>query len=270
MSSSFDAKKLRNTILDMAHSGSTVHIGCAFSIVEILAVLYRDFLRYPDNDPNAPSRDFFILSKGHGVMAQYACLLEKGWIGDEDVKNYFGDGTDLKGLSDSRVTGLEVTSGSLGHGLSIAVGLALGAKIKKTDQMVYVVMGDGEMNEGSVWEALMFANHHKLDNLLVIIDENGLQAMGTTDEIIDLGSLETKLEAFGIQCKTIDGHDERRLSSAIAEGIGDKNGKVKGLVARTIKGKGVPFMENNNQWHYLRLNKDTYAEAKAFISGSGR
>src|SRR5882724_510965 len=175
---SFHPPKLRRTVLDMAFAGSTVHIPCAFSIVEMLAVLYRSFLRYPGNDPLADGRDYLVLSKGHGVMAQYACMREKGWLGDRDIRGYFSDGSQLKGLSDSRVPGLEVTSGSLGHGFSVGVGLAMGAKLRGTDQQVYALVGDGELNEGPIWEGAMFAAHHDLRNFMVIVDENGYQAMG--------------------------------------------------------------------------------------------
>ncbi|HEX4509398.1 MAG TPA: hypothetical protein VH328_04940, partial [Burkholderiaceae bacterium] len=136
----FDPARLRRTVLEMAQAGSTVHIGCAFSIIELLAVLYRNHLRYPGNDPRAAGRDYLVLSKGHGVMAQYACMRERGWLDDADVAHYFGDGTALKGLSDSRVAGLEVTSGSLGHGFSVGVGIAAGLKRLGTDQKVYAIV----------------------------------------------------------------------------------------------------------------------------------
>src|SRR5437763_1073025 len=139
-----------------------------------------------------PSRDYFILSKGHGVMAQYAVLHELGWLTDADIDNYFQDGTRLKGLSDVHVPGLEVTSGSLGHGLSVGVGLALAAQRAGTGQRCYAVVGDGEMNEGAMWEALLFANHFRLSNLTLIVDANGFQAMGTTEEVMRLGCLEAK------------------------------------------------------------------------------
>ena len=146
-----DARVLRKTVLDMAYAGSTVHIGSAFSIIELLAVLYRSHLRYPGSDPLAATRDYLILSKGHGVMAQYACMRELGWLKDEAFSGYFADGSNLKGLSDSRIPGLEVTSGSLGHGFSVGVGMAMGAKLRGTDQKTYALVGDGEINEGPIW-----------------------------------------------------------------------------------------------------------------------
>ena len=261
----FDAARLRKTILEMAYAGSTVHIGCAFSIVELLAVLYRNHLRYPGNDPRAPGRDYLVLSKGHGVMAQYACMRELGWLSDADIQGYFADGSDLKGLSDSRVPGLEVTSGSLGHGFSVGVGIALGLKKLRSDQKVIAIVGDGELNEGPIWEGALVAAHHRLDNLMLIIDENGFQAMGTTDDVLALGRLKTKFESFGFDTLEVDGHDEEAIDRAIVALWRESPDKPKALVARTVKGKGVPFMEANNRWHYTRLDKATFAEANAAI-----
>src|SRR5438128_9729941 len=174
MTKPFDPRSLRRTILRMAHAGNSVHIACAFSLVEILAVLYRSFLNVGDG-PHDPHHDYLILSKGHGVMAQYACLHELGWLADEEMDNYFHDGTRLKGLSDAHVPGLEVSSGSLGHGLSVGVGLALAAKRRGTRQKCFAIVGDGEINEGPIWEALLFANHFELSNLIVIVDANAYQ-----------------------------------------------------------------------------------------------
>lgn len=257
----FNPKILRRTILDMAYAGSSVHIGCAFSIVELISVLYRYHLRYPENDPSNKFRDYIILSKGHGVMAQYACMYELGWISDKNIYNYFEDGTDLKGLSDSRILGIEATSGSLGHGFSIGVGLALGAKLLKTDQKTFVIVGDGEINEGPIWEGALFSAHHNLENFMVIIDENGFQAMGTTEEIIKLDSIKSKFESFGFEAISVDGHNEILINEAIESLWRSNNKKPKALIAKTIKGKGVDFMENDNSWHYSRLNKDLYEKA---------
>jgi transketolase len=265
---SFDAKVLRKTVLDMAYAGSTVHIGCAFSIIELLAVLYRKHLRYPGNDPLAPSRDYFVLSKGHGVMAQYACMRELGWLEDEAFSGYFSDGSDLKGLSDSRIPGLEVTSGSLGHGFSVGVGMALGAKLRDTDQKTYALVGDGEINEGAIWEGALFASHHGLKNFMVIVDENGFQAMGSTQEVLHLGSIKAKFESFGFEAINIDGHDETAIDQGITQLQSSGSSAPKALIAKTVKGKGVPFMENNNIWHYTRLDPQTYAQALEAVSVS--
>jgi transketolase len=265
---SFNANALRVTVLDMAYAGSTVHIGCAFSIIELLAVLYRSHLRYPDNDPLGESRDYFVLSKGHGVMAQYACMRELGWLKDEAFSCYFADGSKLKGLSDSRVPGLEVTSGSLGHGFSVGVGMAMGAKLRNTDQKTYALVGDGEINEGPIWEGALFAAHHELKNFMVIVDENGFQAMGHTEDVLNLGSIQAKFESFGFEALTIDGHDESAIDCAISKLWASLSTAPKALIAKTVKGKGVPFMENNNSWHYTRLDSGTYAKALAALAGS--
>lgn len=263
----FNPQRLRRTVLEMAYAGSTVHIGCAFSIIEILAVLYRQHLRYPDGQPRAEGRDYLVLSKGHGVMAQYACMRELGWLPESAISGYFSDGSELKGLSDSRVPGLEVTSGSLGHGFSVGAGLALAAKLRGTDQKTYAVVGDGELNEGPIWEGAMFLAHHQLSNFMVIVDENGYQAMGKTSEVLDMGSLQAKFESFGFEAVSVDGHDEAALHGAINQLWSSGSSAPKALIAKTVKGKGVPFMENNNMWHYTRLNADTYAQALAAVTG---
>jgi transketolase len=256
----FVPASLRGTILRMAYQGSTVHIACAFSLVEILAVLYRRHLRLGAG-PDDPGRDYLVLSKGHGVMAQYACLHALGWIGDQHIAAYGSDGSDLKGLSETGVPGLEVNSGSLGHGLAVGLGLAYGALRHGTSQKVYAVLGDGECNEGSIWESLLFAAQFKLSNLLVIVDANGYQAMGPTAEIMDLGDLEAKFRAFGFEACTIDGHDEKLLDETIARLVGSSFAGPRAIIARTVKGKGVSFMEEGNLWHYSRLNEKTYEAA---------
>jgi len=263
----FDPAILRKTVLDMAYAGSSVHIGCAFSIIELLAVLYRSHIHYPGNSPDSPARDYFVLSKGHGVMAQYACMRELGWLTKEDISTYFSNGSMLKGLSDSRIPGLEVTSGSLGHGFSVGVGLAIGAKIRHTNQKTYIIVGDGELNEGAIWEGAMFASHHAMKELIVIVDNNGYQAMGQTDEIIRLDSIHEKFSRFGFETITINGHDEIEINAAINHLKKSENTSPKAIIAKTVKGKGVSFMENNNLWHYTRLDPDTYAQALAEVTG---
>lgn len=259
--STFDPARMRRTVLEMAHAGSTVHIACAFSIIELMTVLYRHHLRYPGNDPHAEGRDYLVLSKGHGVMAQYACMHELGWLKDSQIQNYCNDGSDLKGLSDSRIPGLEVTSGSLGHGFSVGVGIALGLKRKRADQKVYAIVGDGELNEGPIWEGALVAAHHKLENLMLIADKNGFQAMGATDDVLDLGDLQAKFTSFGFETLEVDGHDEIAIDEAIRKLWKSGPNKPKALVARTVKGKGVSFMESINLWHYTRLNSQTFSEA---------
>jgi transketolase len=257
----FEPAVLRQTVLRMAFAGSSVHIGCAFSLIEILAVLYRSHLHLGDGTPRSPGRDYLVLSKGHGVMAQYACLHELGWLPDSAIENYFHDGTKLKGLSDAHVAGLEVSSGSLGHGLSVGIGLALAAKRQATGQRVFAIVGDGETNEGSIWEALLFAAHFQLSNLVVIVDANGFQAMGSTREVMSLDSLLHKLAAFGFETREVDGHDEQALDMALSTIARSTSARPHALIAHTIKGKGVSFMENENRWHYTRLTASTYAAA---------
>jgi len=259
----FEPRKLRQTILRMARAGSTVHIACAFSIVELLAVLHRSHLNLGDRTPRAAGRDYLVLSKGHGVMAQYACMYELGWLADSDIESYFHDGTPLKGLADAHVPGIEVSSGSLGHGLSVGVGLALAAKRAGTGQRCFAVVGDGEMNEGANWEALLFAAHFRLSNLVVIVDANGFQAMGSTRDVMDLGDIADKLRAFGLETREADGHDEAALDAALTELTHLASDRPRALVAHTVKGKGVSFMEHDNRWHYTRLSADTYAAALA-------
>jgi transketolase len=253
------SKRVRIKILSMAYKASAVHIGCAFSIVEILVVLYRTFVKPPYNSSLTYERDYLILSKGHGVMAQYACLNELGIISDQSI------GSTLMGLSDSRVDGIEVTSGSLGHGLPIAVGIAFGLKLQKIKRNVYVIVGDGELNEGSMWEGFLFAAHHKLDNLVVIVDRNNLQAMGNTEDVIKLGKLKEKFRSFDFEALEVDGHIELEIEASIKKLIVSASEMPKVLIANTIKGKGVSFMENKNEWHYSRLNESSYQVALSEI-----
>jgi transketolase len=265
----FQPHELRKTVLRMAYSGSTVHIPCAFSIIEILAVLYRSHIRM-GSGPLSPDRDYLVLSKGHGVMAQYACLYELGFLTDSDIQGYFQDGTSLKGLCDAHVSGVEVSSGSLGHGLSVGVGLALAAQRKQSRQKCFVVVGDGELNEGAVWEAFLFAAQFKLSNLMVIVDENRYQAMGATADVMNLGRIADKLSSFGLETREVDGHDEIALDRVITELTELTSTAPKAVVARTVKGKGISFMEGNNRWHYTRLTTPTFEDAMAELATEGR
>ncbi len=268
MTEAFHPDSLRRTVVEMAFAGDAYHLGCAFSIVELLACLYGSHMRYDRTNPNDPQRDYMVLSKGHGVMAQYACLRQLGWLQKADFDNYFVNGSRLKGLSDAHVPGCEVTSGTLGHGLSVGVGLALAAQRRKTGQRCYTVIGDGEMNEGSIWEALMFASHARLSNLVVIVDANGWQAMGRTEDVMQLGDIAGRFSAFGFDALTVDGHDMEAISSAIDSLVSMNNHNPKALIAKTIKGKGVSFMENNNAWHNARLSPLQYQQALAEIGSA--
>ena len=247
----------------MAYAGSSVHIACAFSLIEILSVLYDRHLRYPQGEHDHPLRDYLVLSKGHGVMAQYACLLEMGWIRGDELTRYFADGTRLRGLAEADIPGVEVTAGSLGHGLSVGVGLALAAKRRRTEQMCYAIVGDGEANEGSIWEAIMFAAQFKLDNLIIVVDKNDFQAMGRTKDVLSPGDLTRKFEAFGFDAISVDGHDRSALHDAFSALRTRKDERPKAVVAQTVKGRGVSFMEHENLWHYTRLDARTYAAAMA-------
>lgn len=256
----FDPRRLRRSILRMAYHGQSVHVACAFSLVEICSVLYSRFLRYDKASPLSGDRDFFILSKGHGVMALYACFYELGWLQDTDIEGYFRDGSHLRGLCEADVPGCEVTSGSLGHGLPIAAGIALGLKRLQSQRRVYCIVGDGEMNEGPMWESLLFAAHQRLDNLIVIVDANGFQAMGRTEQVLGLEPLPAKFEAFGFATHECDGHDIDALTSALTQLVRSR-GRPGALVARTKKGHGVSFMVDDNRWHYTRLSEDVYRSA---------
>jgi transketolase len=255
-----DPRDLRRHILFMAHHGRSAHVGCALSLVEICAALYGVVMRYDRSDPLAPERDLLVLSKGHGVMALYACFRELGWLGDEDLRTYLANGTRLRGVSEANVPGCEVTGGSLGHGLPVAVGMAYGLLRRQSERRVWCIVGDGEMNEGAIWEAMLFAAHHRLVNLTMIVDANGFQAMGQTEDVIRLEPLAAKCAAFGFETVECDGHDIPALVAAFHDGQ-DERTRPRAVIARTVKGSGVSFMAADNRWHYRRLDDSTLAAA---------
>lgn len=255
------SKNARILILKMAFCGNAVHIGCAFSLVEILVVLYRNFMESALSQLTSHDRNFLILSKGHGVMAQYACLALLNTIPINYLDEYFSDGSYLLGLSETNDLGSEVNSGSLGHGFSIGVGIAYGHKLRGVNHSVFTIVGDGELNEGSIWEGAMFAAHHRLNNFIVIVDQNLFQAMGSTSEVISMENIADKFNAFGFEVVSCDGHDENELLRSISSLIASGDTRPKALVAKTVKGKGISFMEGNNSWHYSRLNDETFASA---------
>jgi transketolase len=256
----FEPRRLRRQVLNMAHKGQSVHVPCAFSLIEIYSVLYSKFLKFDPGNPSAADRDFLVLSKGHGVMAAYACYQEIGWLSQAQLDDYFKDGSLLRGLAEADVPGFEATAGSLGHGLPIATGIALGLKRRGSARRAYCIVGDGELNEGSMWEALMFASHHRLDNLTVIVDANEFQAMGKTKDVLNMEPLPEKFRAFGLAAAECDGHDAAALEAALA-GLQKTRGAPQALVARTVKGKGVSFMEADNTWHYTRISDETLGRA---------
>jgi len=260
MNKTLSPQKMRRTVLKMAHRANCVHIACAFSLIEIVSVLYERFAHI--SAPEDPKRDIVALSKGHGVMAFYAGFLEMGWLKPEQIENYFADGSDLKGLSDSHIPGIEVSGGSLGHGLTVSVGMALASKLKGESRKIFCIVGDGEMNEGSIWESLLFAAHWKLDNLVVIVDANEWQAMGRCTDVLNGEPLVGKFKAFNFDTWECDGHRPEELSKVFTAALAPKaSPKPSAIVARTVKGKGVSFMEDDNQWHYSRLTDESFAKA---------
>lgn len=252
------SKNLRSHVLGMAKTGNSVHIACAFSLIEILAVIYEKFVVLDLNNASNPERDLVCLSKGHGIMAVYACLFELGMLEEKHLRNYFQDASLLKGLSDSHIPGVEVSGGSLGHGITVATGQALAISLKRQNRKVFCLVGDGEMNEGSIWESLLFAAHWNLNNFILIVDANEFQAMGSSVEILNCEPFVDKLKSFNFETWECDGHSRTDLSQVFNSMISSESNKPKALIARTIKGKGVSFMERNNIWHYSRLDQQTY------------
>ncbi|MBQ9234156.1 MAG: transketolase [Lachnospiraceae bacterium] len=261
-----NAKQIRNRILRMSYEcGRSVHLGGSLSMAEILSVLYRDILRYKVSEPDWDDRDRFILSKGHCVLALYAALAEIGMISENEIATYMQDGSifgshpvmDLK-------HGIECSSGSLGQGVSLALGMAKAAKINNKDFNIYTLVGNGECNEGSVWETFMLSGQWKLDNFTIIIDNNKIQSDGESRDIIDLSNMKDRLSGFDLMVYEVDGHNETELKSAFEADFG---GKTKVIICNTIKGKGISFMENNNEWHHNRLIQEKYEEAMKEIEG---
>ena len=263
----FSPSLLRTHILNMAKVGNSVHIGCAFSMVEIVSVLYENIMNYDHKNPDNITNDHLVLSKGHGVMALYACFKEVGWIDPVHFEKYFSDGSLLHGLGESKIPGVSVCGGSLGHGLPIASGMALAIKRKKLNQKIYCIVGDGEINEGTIWESLLFISHHNLTNLITIVDANGLQAMGKVHDIMKLEPLGDKFKSFDFNVFECDGHDTVKLSEIFKKCHDSSKPSV--IVANTIKGKGVSFMENQNEWHYMRLDDEKYHDALKEINEGG-
>lgn len=257
------AKTMRHKILEISHSCNlSAHLGGGLSMVEVMAVLYGHVLRFKLGQPKWNERDRFILSKGHGVLGYFSALLVAGIITEEKYKTFQTNESDLIAHPVMNLDlGIESSNGSLGQGLSMGIGIALAAKKKKSPFNVYVYMGDGECNEGSVWEAVMSAAQFGLDNLTAVVDYNKLQSDGDSRQIMDLADLAGKFNSFSWDVKEIDGHDIAKVVSAFeAPRI---VGRPRVLVAHTIKGKGISFMENNNEWHHNRLTKANYELALA-------
>jgi transketolase len=244
------SRKLRVTIVKMIEAGNRGHVGSSFSPVEILRVLYDDILRYDAKNPRWPGRDRCILSKGHGCLALYAVLQDKGFFPEAELWKFCKKDGILGGHPEyGKVPGVEASTGSLGHGLSIGVGMAINARVDKAAHRVFVVISDGESNEGSMWEAAMCAAKHKLTNLVALCDYNKQQSYGTTYEVLDLEPLADKWRAFGWAVEEVDGHDVAEIRAACqrAPFAPDKPSIV---ICHTIKGKGIPQVENNLSWHH--------------------
>ena len=260
MSSEELAKKIRIESLKMTNLSSGSHIGSALSYTDILAVLYTNIMKFEENNQNMIDRDRFILSKGHACSSLYACLALKGFYPISDLKLYGSNGSDLMNHVSHKVKGVEFSTGSLGHGLPFAVGKAKALKLKKINSTIYVLIGDGELSEGSNFEAMLFASHHKLDNLVLIIDHNNLQSLRTVEKTLNLKPFDKKFESFGWSFLEVDGHNHQDLEVSFKNLKKIKN-KPKVILANTIKGKGVSFMENKVEWHYRSPNENELKEA---------
>lgn len=250
------AKKIRKHSLEMVVRSRASHIGSALSMTDILAVLYFDLMNVYPNDSKNENRDVFILSKGHACVSLYATLGLKGFFDLKDLETYGLDGSNFMNHISHKVAGVEFSTGSLGHGLPFATGIALGKKIKKQSNKIFVVVGDGELDEGSNWEALLFASHHKLDNLTIVVDYNNLQSLTTVKETLNLEPLANKFESFGCNVISVDGHNHVELYDVFKKSINNTNGKPNIIIANTIKGKGVSYMENKVKWHYSTPNQE--------------
>lgn len=253
------ASCIRADIIDMIHHAKSGHTGGSLSLVEILLTLYYNIANVDPANPQKEDRDRIVLSKGHACPALYAVLADKGYFPKEDLKTLRKIHSHLQGHPDMRKTpGVDVNTGSLGQGVSIAMGLALAAKYKKEDHKIYVIMGDGESQEGITWEAAMAAAHYKLDNFTVILDHNGLQIDGKNEDVMNVNDIVEKYKAFGFECYKVNGHDFDELNEAFNAPF---NGKPKFICCETIKGKGISFMENRSEWHGKAPNEEQYKKA---------
>ncbi|MBF0544816.1 MAG: transketolase [Candidatus Riflebacteria bacterium] len=243
------ARRTRLHCVEMANIGRCSHIGSSLSVIEILISLYASILKVDPKIPEDPTRDRLIISKGHASAAVYAVLAEFGFFPVDWLKTYYQNGSQLSGHVSHKIPGVEASTGSLGHGLPIAAGMAYSCKLDNSKVRVFGILSDGECDEGSNWEAALFAGHHRLDNLTVIIDYNKIQALGRTDEVLSLEPFKSKWEDFGWNVKEIDGHSFPAILKTLEE-LPFEIGKPSCLIAHTIKGKGVSFMENDLLWHY--------------------
>ena len=257
------ATQIRMGIIEGTYNAKAGHPGGSLSSADLFAYLYGKEMRYNAKDPKWDDRDRFVLSKGHCAPGLYSALAYKGFFPVEDLKTLRHIGSYLQGHPNmNTVPGIDMSTGSLGQGISAACGMALAAKLDNKSYRTYTVLGDGEVEEGQVWEAAMFAAHNKLDNLVVIVDQNGLQIDGTVEEVAGIEPLDKKFESFGFEVIKIDGHDFNQIESALEKAKTVK-GKPTAILAKTIKGKGVSFMENQVGWHGTAPNKEQYEQATA-------
>ncbi len=260
------AKQVRKGILEEVYSAASGHPGGSLSIADILTVLYFNEMNIRQEQPNWENRDRLVLSKGHCSPALYSCLANRGFFSVKDLKTFRNINSYLQGHPDkNKIPGVDMTTGSLGQGLSVANGMAIAGKMDKKDYRVYCILGDGEIEEGQIWEAAMAANKYKLDNLCVIVDNNNLQIDGTIEEVMSPYPIDEKFKSFGFQIINIDGHniDEILKAFEVARTI---KGKPTCIIAKTIKGKGVSFMEGKTEWHGKAPNEEQYNLAIAELS----
>lgn len=255
------ANKVRKNALTAVYSASSGHPGGSLSIADVLTLLYFEVMNVDPKNPKDPNRDRFVLSKGHCAPALYGTLAERGFIPVEDMKTFRNVSSYLQGHPDmNKVPGIDMSTGSLGQGVCVAGGMALAAKLDKKDYRVYSVLGDGELEEGQVWEQAMFAPHYKLDNLTIFVDFNGLQIDGDITQVMNPTPIDKKFEAFGWHTIVTDAHDFEKLSAAIDEAKATK-GKPTAIIMKSVKGKNVSFMENNPAWHGAAPNEEQYNQA---------
>ncbi len=252
---------IRRIILEQSRRANVGHIGSALSIADIVAMLYGGVLRM--TDPADPDRDRFVLCKGHASLALYAALFLRGIISQADLDSYCGDGSMLGVHPEHQAPGVDFSTGSLGQGLSMAVGATLAARLQGSDRRVFALVSDAECNEGALWEAVMFAGQHRLANLRAIVDVNGQQALGYTRDVLDLAPLAEKWRVFGWDAVDVDGHDVAAMADAVQRP--SHEGRPRVLVAKTVFGKGVSYMQSQIKWHYWPMNETEYAQALAEI-----
>jgi transketolase len=263
------ARRIRRHVVEMTHLGKSSHIGSILSMADIIAVLYGQVMRVEPARPRWAGRDRFILSKGHAGAGIYAALAECGFFSVDKLRTHYQDGSDLSGhVSHKGIPGVEFSTGSLGHGLPVGAGMAKSGKLDGASHRVFVVLSDGECDEGSNWEAVLFASHHKLSNLVVIVDYNKIQSLAPVAETLALEPFADKWRSFGWVVREADGHDHAALTVALSVRADDESRPLV-VLAHTTKGKGVSFMENSVLWHYRTPQGDEYAAACRELDENG-